>query len=349
MWTYRDTGAAMVRTAKILKVAFWSRVLVASGLAALMVFAVGALATPDPAWAAPPYAKSYYVTSYSTSWAYNEGCALGTQDKNTSGTQKHVAVLDFGKLYLSSSGTWMVGLFTGTDVSLASARGMAEQFVKGYWICTEADLSSTVYVAMGTNNCTGTITSSAGAAMAAQAYAGWNNVQNNGWSQGFVIGANDFESWVGSNCTPVSASAARAWIDGYNGATNKVFFVNYGGADGCPTTSVPSAGGCNSVFPAETIWRVSWSGLAYPLPEIYTTSGSQASQWKYLSLYSYLNHGSKFTFKGVMTQAGACNQAGPCSGTNNGPSTGWSQLNTAVNTDSRTATTPDGPTDIRWK
>lgn len=144
MWTYRDTGAAMVRTAKILKVAFWSRVLVASGLAALMVFAVGALATPDPAWAAPPYAKSYYVTSYSTSWAYNEGCALGTQDKNTSGTQKHVAVLDFGKLYLSSSGTWMVGLFTGTDVSLASARGMAEQFVKGYWICTEADLSSTV-------------------------------------------------------------------------------------------------------------------------------------------------------------------------------------------------------------
>ncbi|MDC5697464.1 hypothetical protein OO014_09360 [Intrasporangium calvum] len=128
-----------------------------------------------------------------------------------------------------------------------------------------------------------------------------------------------------------------------------MFFVNYGGADGCPTTSVPSAGGCNSVFPAETIWRVSWSGLAYPLPEIYTTSGSQASQWKYLSLYSYLNHGSKFTFKGVMTQAGACNQAGPCSGTNNGPSTGWSQLNTAVNTDSRTATTPDGPTDIRWK
>ncbi len=331
------------------RVLLGARVVVASVLTSLSLFAVAALDDPTPAYAAPPSAKSYYVTGYSTTWAYDQGCALGTQDQNTSGTQKHVAVLDFGKLYLSSSSTWMMGLFQGSDVSLASARLMAEQFARGYWVCTGSDLASTVYVAIGTNNCTGTITSSAGAAMAAQAYAGWQNVQNNGWSQGFVIGANDFESWAGANCSTPSPAAARAWIDGYNGATNKVFFVNYGSADGCPTTRVPSASECNAGLPAETIWRVSWSGFAYPLPEIYTTSGTQASQWKYLSLYSYLNHGSKFTFKGVMTQSGACAQVGGCTGTNNSPTTGWNQLNTAVDSDSRTATNPDGPTDIRWK
>lgn len=89
--------------------------------------------------------------------------------------------------------------------------------------------------------------------------------------------------------------------------------------------------------------------VCVPAPGIYTTSGTQASQWKYLSLYSYLNHGSKFTFKGVMMQSGACAQVGGCRGTNNSPTTGWNQLNTAVDSDSRTATNPDGPTDIRWK
>jgi hypothetical protein len=157
---------------------------------------------------------------------------------------------------------------------------------------------------------------------------------------------NDFESWGHSSS---SAAPARAWISGYNGVSNKPFFVNYGSADGCPTGSVPSATSCNAGLPAETIWDVSWSGVAYPVPEIYTTSSSQAKQWRYLSLYSYLNHGSRFFFKGVMTQAGACSQAGGCSGTNNSPSAGWTQLNTQVNADSRTATTPDGPTDIRWK
>ncbi len=311
-------------------------------IAALALTAVVA----TPASAAPASGNSYYVTGYSTSWAYSVGCTLGTADKNLAGTQRHVVVLDFGAMYLSSSSVWMVTAFQGADFSLASARVMVQEFAHGYWVCTGSDTTSTAYVGLGTNNSWGTITASAGAALAVQANTAWNTIQNNGWIQGFAIGANDFESW---NQSSSSATAARAWIDGYNGVSSKPFFVNYGSADGCPTAAMPSAGSCNVGLPAETIWRVSWSGVAYPLPEIYVTTGAWAKQWRYLSLYSYVNHGGRFSFQGVMTQSGACAQVGGCPGADNSPSTGWSQLNTQVNADSRTATTPGAPTDIRWK
>lgn len=315
-------------------------------LMALIGAVIVQLPAANVATAAPPSSKSFYVTGYSTSWAYNRGCDLGTQDLNTSGTQRHVMVLDFGAMYLNSSGTWMVTAFSGADFSLGSARVMVQEFGHGYWVCTGSDLSSTAYAGLGTNNSAGTITSAAGKALAAQAYNAYTYLNNN-YNQAFGIGADDFESWgKGSS----NATAARNWIDGYNAASNRVFLVNYGSADGCPTGSVPSASSCNPGLPAETIWRVSWSGVAYPLPEIYTTTGTQAKQWRYLSLYSYLNHGSKFFFQGVMSQSGACSQSSTgCSGTDNSPSTAWSQLNTQVDADSRTATDPGAPTDIRWK
>ena len=304
------------------------------------------VAIPSAAQAAPSSSTSYYVTANDTTWAYNRGCDLGTKDQNTAGTQTHHAILDFGAMYQASSGTWYVTAFSGADFTLVNARHMAEQFGRGYWVCTGSDTASTVYVGLGTNNSAGDITSAAGAALATQARAGWDYLAAN-YPQARVIGANDFESWgKGSS----NATAARNWIDGYNGYSNKVYFVNFGSADGCPQTSTPSATSCNAGLPAESIWRVSWSGVAYPLPEIYATSGANAKQWRYLSLYSALNHSSKFLFKGVMTQSGACSQSsGGCPGADNGPATGWDQLNTQVNADTRTATTPDSPTDIRWK
>jgi hypothetical protein len=314
-------------------------------MALLGAVAVVLVGQAPAAFAAPPSANSYYVAGYDSTWAYNIGCSLGTADKNLAGTQQHVVVLDFGAMYTSTSG-WKVTAFSGADFALSSARVMAQEFGHGYWFCTGSDVTSSVQVGLGTNNSAGTVTSAAGAALAGAAETGYNTVKNNGWSQASVIGANDFESW---GHTSSSATAARAWVDGYNGVSQKPILVNYGSADGCPTGAMPLATNCNAGLPAETIWRVSWSGVAYPLPEIYTTTATQAKQWRYLSLYSSVNHGSRFYFQGVMTQSGACSQSGGCSGTDNSPATGWSQLNTQVNADSRTATTPGPPTDIRWR
>ena len=315
-------------------------------LAFLLAISAGLVATAVPAYAAPPNSVSYYVTGYSTSWAYNAGCSLGTLDLNRAGTQRSIAILGFGAMYFSSSSGWMMTAYSGTDMTIASARAMVQEFGHGYWVCTGADVASTVYVGLGTNNSAGTITSSAGLALAKEARTAWDTMDRN-WPQSHGIGANDFESWGKKS---ILSTESKNWIDGYNSYSNKVFFVNTGSADGCPTSFIPSPTSCNEGLPAETIWRVSWSGVAWPLPEIYTTSGSQAKQWKYLSLYSYTNHGGRLSFaQGLMTQYGACQQVGGCSGTNNTPSAGWDQLNTQLHSDSRTAETPGPPTDIRWK
>jgi hypothetical protein len=313
----------------------------------LVISAAGLVATVVPAYAAaPPNSVSYYVTGYSTSWAYNAGCSLGQLDLNRAGTQRSIAILEFGAMYFSSSSGWMMTAYSGSDMTISSARAMVQEFGHGYWVCTGSDLGSTVYVGLGTNNSAGTITWSAGLALAQEARTAWDTMDSN-WPQSHGMGANDFESWgQGSSLS----TASNNWIDGYNSYSNKVFFVNCGSADGCPTSSIPSATSCNPGLPAETIWRVSWSGIAWPLPEIYTTTGSQAKQWKYLSLYSYTNHGGKLSFaQGLVTQYGACQQVGGCSGTNNTPSAGWDQLNTQLDSDSRTAENPGPPTDISWK
>lgn len=240
----------------------------------------------------------------------------------------------------------MVTAFSGPDMTLASAKARVQELSHGYWVCTGSDLTSTVYVGLGANNSAGTINSDAGVALAREARIAWDTMDGN-WPQSHGIGANDFESWGKDSSL---STASKNWIDGYNSYSNKVFFVNYGSADGCPTSSIPSATSCNPGLPAETIWHVSWSGVAWPLPEIYTTSGSQAKQWKYLSLYSYTYHGGKLSFsQGLMTQHGACQQVGGCSGTNNSPSAGWDQLNAQLDSDVRTTQDPGPPSDIRRK
>lgn len=309
------------------------------GAAISMIFSPAAGAS-----AAPLKSNSFYVTSYDLDWAHQKGCHLGETDRDEPGTQRHVAVLDFGALSQVSGG-WEVSAFTGASFSVEKARQMVEQFARGYYGCTGTDTTSTLFIGFGTNNSAGTITSAAGKKLANAAIAANDTITQSGWKQAHAIGANDFEAFG----KPASGStASKAWIDGYNSVSGRPFFVNYGSADGCPTSSFTSGTACNAGLNSEAIYHVSWTGSAYPLPEIYTTSGSQAKQWMYLSLYSYTQHSSAFLFQGVMTQHGACAQAS-CSGTDNTPSAGWNQLTNQLQTNSHTATTVGAPTDIRWE
>ncbi|MFI6427300.1 peptidase inhibitor family I36 protein [Promicromonospora sp. NPDC050880] len=292
---------------------------------------------------APPSHASYYVSVQDTSWAYDTGCTMGTRDASRAGTQTTVVVLAFGKTTLGSDGVHVLSYFGGADRQFSAARQMVVAMGKGYDDCTGSDTASRLRIGLGTNNTPGSaLTGAAGAALATAAKNAAADLA--GYPQATAWGANDFEAW---GSTSGLNSQSRAWLNGYNGVSGRPPLVNFGSADGCPTTSVPSAGSCNPGLTADTIWYVSTSGAAQPLPEIYTTSGSQAKQWKFLSLYAY-GKGAKLTFPGVMSQRGACDQRG-CEGTDNSPTASWLQLDEQVDSDSRTATTPGAPTSIYWQ
>jgi hypothetical protein len=270
---------------------------------------------------------------------------MGDDDARAGGKQVRVVVLAFGRLHHDSDGVWRLSYFSGQDRPTGDARAMAAAMGRGYDNCVGGDTTSLLRIGLGSSNYpTGTVTSAGGQVLAKAALNADQDLAD--YPQATVWGANDFEAW-GSDSTLNAKS--RNWLDGYNGVTNRRPLVNYGSADGCPTSAIPADSSCNAGLSASTIWYVSTSGAAQPLPEIYTTSGSQARQWKYLSLYSFVNKGFKLTFPGLMSQAGACSQSGGCTGTDNSPSQSWTQLNGEVDSDSRTATNPGQPTNIWWQ
>lgn len=126
---------------------------------------------------------------------------------------------------------------------------------------------------------------------------------------------------------------------------------NFGSADGCPSsgaqTATPRA--CNNGWTQAGVWYVSYGAQpAYAVPEIYATTGVNASQWYYVSKYAKLAHAYRITFSGELTQSGACAQRGGCTGTNNTPSQGYTQLWNKINSDTATASGIKWSVDIKW-
>ncbi len=118
-----------------------------------------------------------------------------------------------------------------------------------------------------------------------------------------------------------------------------------GDAAGCPPR-----GDCAGVWTPEDVWFVSWGArTAWPLPQIYTLSGSMAQQWYHLSLYSYQHHGWRMTIAGALSQRMACRQySDPCRGMDNSPAKACGQLNRLLNRDGRTAQRLPWSSDFSW-
>jgi hypothetical protein len=161
----------------------------------------------------------------------------------------------------------------------------------------------------------------------------------------YAAGANDMEpGWD-------SPSETRAWVNGFFSSTPVVALYNYGSCDSCPYFNCLSCTPPNG-WSLDDIWYISWGATgAYPLPEIYLSSGANADQWYRMGVYAYTNHGSSMNFSGVFTQWQACQDVGPnaCPYTGNTPATGWTQLYNALNGDSRTKQPLDWSTDISWQ
>ncbi len=154
-----------------------------------------------------------------------------------------------------------------------------------------------------------------------------------------VAGGNDIEpGWRGPDVT-------RRWIRGYASITDTPYY-NFGGAAGCPPI-----GYCEGDWTVEDIWYAAWgSGVAVPLPEIYSPTGSNAEQWHQLSLYSVKRHHQKMEIAGVMSQLQSCiDSHDRCRGMRNSPNRAWSQMYHALNGDPRTAQPLRYSTNISWR
>ncbi|HLG77381.1 MAG TPA: hypothetical protein VKX46_13280 [Ktedonobacteraceae bacterium] len=292
--------------------------LIASVVTCLVLFAPNV----HPAFAVqakPPTDKSYYITTTSTSSAYNLGCNQGTLDASFSPPVNSEVVLDFGGQNSSGTGTLLIN---GTSITNAQIESVAEQFSSGYWNCTGNDSTSKVTLGIGTNNSYYDVSSSGGNAWAQVISAVINSNKSSGYDAQVVIdGANDMEPDFGS------ASGTIAWAQGYA----NVFpapYINYGSADGCPSSSSAN-GSCNNGWNQYDVWYVSWgSPPAKPLPEIYYSV--QAQQWTMISLY------------GAQSQNKVVRMQGPLDEYDLDSSTdtsaqAWSQLWTDLNTYSTTA------------
>jgi hypothetical protein len=301
----------------------------------------------------PPAATmSRYMSTVNATTLYNEGCAQGNAN------QSGIVVLDFGapRVLTGTYGTRLFGV--GGFASTAQIGSAAQQWLQGYWNCAAS--YAQVTLAIGTSNCGNGSGSSV-------CNAGGDNITS-AHGQAWAQMVRDVNTWITSNSYNSKLSAAgandmepgwdspsetRVWVNGYFSLpiTQTFALYNYGSCDSCPYYNCLSCTPPNG-WSLDDIWYVSWGATgAYPLPEIYLTSGANADQWYRMGVYAYTNHGNSMNFQGAFTQWQACQDVGPdaCPYTDNTPSQGWTQLFNALNADTRTTQPLKWSTDISWQ
>jgi hypothetical protein len=309
--------------------------------------------TPTPTAGPTPFinSSSYYIKSLSTSKLANLGCQLGERDRDLPGAQTSIVVLDFGQP-ASEDGVYGVLLFSNWNFASTSQIGAAARsFAQGYWNCTGSDTKSKVTLALGTSNYGSWFRTGSNATNHGKAWAGmvlslaqWLATQPYG-AQVTAAGAIDIElAWN-------KPGVSKNWVAGFDSADQgKVHFYDFGDCNSCPSRTYPGWTPAND-WTREDVWYVSWgAGPAYPLSLIYATSGINARQWTWMSLYSYTEKGARMQFNGEMTQWQACQQRGGCAYIDNTPQQGWTQLwnETFMDVRTRQSMMP-WSTDILWQ
>jgi hypothetical protein len=311
------------------------------------------ITSPDaPSLQTPPAApfSSRFMGTVDPATLYAEGKQLG----NLASAEKRddLIVLDFGWPQLQKdTGThgtqlfsdYMAGKTFATNSQIAQA---VQAFAQGYHdqVSQKQNIAhSQLVIAIGTNNKQG-ISNASGQTWAALVDQVNTWVKQQQDAEIKIAAASDME--LGWN----TAQNTRSWVDGYKAyfSSNGKFaptLYNYGDAAGCPPY-----GRCNGGWTQDDVWYISWgSGVSAPLPEIYTTTGSQAKEWANLVKYSFTkdpNH--PMIIAGVMTQYQSCLDQNDHSGTDNTPAQGRSQLWNALNADEQTAQTLKNPQTLRW-
>ena len=283
---------------------------------------------------------SRYMHTTDSQTLYNLGCAQG---QVSPGGYVTLVILDFGQPAYSGSAYGTYIFYSYAFRSTASIETAAESYLSGFYNCSPANAALRLVV--GTSNYGSGVTANHGRAWAAMVndINSWINATPGLSLKLAARGGNDMEpSWN-------TASATRAWVDGYAAVYVKPSYLyNYGSCDGCAFKQCPSCTP-NNHWTVEDIWYVSYGAApAWPVPEIYLTNGVHADQWYRIALYGVNTHASLMQFIASLTQWQACQTNGPCVSVDNTPVQGWTQLFTALNANPLTSQTTGYLTDISW-
>jgi hypothetical protein len=303
------------------------------------------LPLPPPA---PPPTTSRYVTTTDPQKLYDAGCSQGRAGPNG------IVVLFFGDpySYYDNSGRLVYGATlpsVGTIVSTDTISVLVSEFAQGDYNCSPANAH--VRLATGvTNN---------GAYVNREHGIAWGQLVTD------IQATIDYPPSMGDKIAAAGAVNAklqwntptntRAWVDGYTSSTNYIYLYNVGNCPGCNyPTGAPGA-----PWTWEHVWYISWGARSnLPLPMIYAKSGTHATQWHSMSVYTYEQKGAvPMRFVGAFTQYDACHDPnnipeGPnCirDGLDNTPTEGWTELYNAQNADERTVQNLNWSTDVTWK
>lgn len=283
--------------------------------------------------------RSHYMANANHGAARNLGC----RDGDTRGRM----TLFFGAPQ-DIGGDFGATLWGAPDRTTAQIAEIVKEFARGYVWCRRSD-GHQLLIGVGTS--TSTIDSRSDGWLRRHGRA-WSAMvkQLDAWAKthhpdGIVVDAAwDAEpSWS-------SFHKAEQWMAGYDNETPgaRPLHAN-NSADGCPSVVVPNNGGCNNGWNQQHVWHLAWEHRpAFPIPQIYATSGVNAHQWAMLSLYG-AGRGNAIHFGGAMSQRSACQQRSGCEGIDATPQQSHDFLLWALNARPETRQPSlDGVTDIRW-
>lgn len=302
----------------------------------------------------PGYVYSWYMNTIDTTVLYNMGCSLGTARQGGSAPQNALVILDYGQPSHSSTYGYGAWAFGGTGfVSTTQIRNAVVEYAHGFWVCTGANTTAHVTIAVGTTNYANW-SKNAGftdAMVDAHAHA-WASLANNinaditadGYQrQTGAVAAADIEVSWGTSTT------ARRWVDQYD-TVNSFAMYDFGDAAGCRQSGTTSTAAlCGGTWYQDDVYYMAWGAPpAFGVPEIYREDAAQAKQWQQVSKWATLNSKSRIWFTGTLTQHAAC-VGKDCTNIDNTAVEGWTQLVDQCATDSATdVTTIQFATDIKW-
>jgi hypothetical protein len=300
----------------------------------MAVLAPGLYHAPAASADAPqPVAYSVYISSTVATDFYNWGSQLGQAVANLPGTQRVTAVLQFGKPVSLGGGQYGAHLYNNTNQNGTTIRTLSEQFAVGFYNGAGSDVTSQLYLGIGTNNDGSAVGTASGTMWSNMVKNANADAGNNPWgSQVNIHGANDIEP-VDSNNNWNTAAVTRPWINAYDGVSGAIDYYDNGAAF-CQTSGTLVAGSnCGIGWTAEDIWFASWGAArARPAPQIYHTNSDDAKRWSLIAVYSVSAHGQSMVFWSSVTQYKACTQTAGCpgNGTDNTPDMGYNQLTTQL-------------------
>lgn len=304
-----------------------------------------------------PWTRSLYVNARSEGSLFEVGQEFGRL--GTDG----IVILDFGapswsgprqsRLYGAS--LWTSFTPTYSPSAAVDIDRLVKAFIDGWWIGyflhgRDRAPGASLTVAVGTTNCC-TVNEDGmppehGAAWAGVVSRLRDYVAQKPYSQIEIAAALDAQlAWNDGESTNAWIDAYYRWFD--ENDTPPMTLFDFGSCEGCQKC-VYANGQINpdcslGSWNISQAWQKSSGAVyTYPIPEIYTPEGSNASQWFVLSRYA-VEHAIRpgpIIFRGVLTEC----QSSVCPGPEgNPPDEGWWQLHSALGADPATSVS-----DIRW-